>query len=100
MSYSGQLKARVIVKLNGVIEKRIEKVCNDEKESRKDLYIKAMSYSGQLKARKHMVMKEHEFHQIMVKPEDLKAEAEAEKANNSAPAKKNINQQWDQKRDH
>ena len=39
----------VIVKLNGVIEKRIEKVCNDEKESRKDLYIKAMSYSGQLK---------------------------------------------------
>ena len=39
----------VIVKLNGVIEKRIEKVCEEEKESRKDLYIKAMSYSGQLK---------------------------------------------------
>lgn len=54
----------VIAKLNGVIEKRIEKVCNDEKESRKDLYIKAMSYSGQLKARKHCVMKEHEFHQV------------------------------------
>lgn len=54
----------VIAKLNGVIEKRIEKVCSEEKESRKDLYIKAMSYSGQLKARKHLVMKEHEFHQV------------------------------------
>ena len=39
----------VIVKLHGVIEKRIEKVCEEEKESRKDLYVKAMSYSGQLK---------------------------------------------------
>lgn len=54
----------VIAKLNGVIEKRIEKVCSEEKEARKDLYIKAMSYSGQLKARKQFVMKEHEFHQI------------------------------------
>ena len=41
----------VIVKLNGVVEKRIEKVCDEEKESRKDLYIKAMSYSGQLKVK-------------------------------------------------
>merc|ERR1712045_113059 len=32
----------VIVKLNGVIEKRIEKVCEEEKDSRKDLYIKAI----------------------------------------------------------
>merc|ERR1712241_284277 len=54
----------VIAKLNGVIEKRIEKVCNDEKESRKDLYIKAMSYSGQLRNRKNSVLKEHEFHQV------------------------------------
>ena len=67
----------VITKLNGVIEKRIEKVCNDEKESRKDLYIKAMSYSGQLKARKHLVMKEHEFHQVNAKPEDKTKDEEA-----------------------
>lgn len=60
----------VITKLNGVIEKRIEKVCADEKEQRKDLYIKAMSYSGQLKARRHLVMKEHEFHQVAEKKED------------------------------
>jgi len=62
----------VIAKLNGVIEKRIEKVCNDEKESRKDLYIKAMSYSGQLRNRKNSVLKEHEFHQVGAKGEELK----------------------------
>ena len=66
----------VITKLNGVIEKRIEKVCNDEKESRKDIYNKALSYSAQLKKRKHLVMKEHEFHQVAIKPEDAKKEAE------------------------
>ena len=60
----------VITKLNGVIEKRIEKVCNDEKDSRKDIYNKALSYSAQLKKRKHLVMKEHEFHQVAAKPED------------------------------
>ena len=37
-------------------------VCADEKESRKDLYIKATSYSGQLKARKSQMLKEHDFH--------------------------------------
>lgn len=45
----------VIVKLNGVIEKRIEKVCEEEKDSRKDLYIKAMSYSGQLKVINYLI---------------------------------------------
>ncbi len=39
----------MIVNLTSVIEKRIEKVCADEKEARKDLYIKAMSYSGQVR---------------------------------------------------
>merc|ERR1711997_1351985 len=66
----------VIAKLNGVIEKRIEKVCNDEKESRKDLYIKAMSYSGQLRNRKNSVLKEHEFHQVGAKGEEKNAKDE------------------------
>ncbi|CAB4067489.1 THOC2 [Lepeophtheirus salmonis] len=54
----------IITTLAGVIEKRIEKVCADEKEHRKDLYIKATSYSGQLKARKSSMLKEHEFHVV------------------------------------
>ena len=37
-------------------------VCADEKDQRKDLYIKATSYSGQLKARKSKMLKENEFH--------------------------------------
>merc|ERR1712223_961056 len=73
----------VIVKLNGVIEKRIEKVCEEEKDSRKDLYIKAMSYSGQLKARKHLVMREHEFHQINGPKQD-----EMKEDNENPPTKK------------
>lgn len=73
----------VIAKLNGVIEKRIEKVCNDEKESRKDLYIKAMSYSGQLRNRKNSVLKEHEFHQISGKVEEKTAKEEETPAANN-----------------
>merc|ERR1712123_318022 len=41
-----------IQNLATVIEKRIEKVCEDEKDKRQDLYIKARSYQGQLGARK------------------------------------------------
>merc|ERR1712203_870789 len=79
----------VIAKLNGVIEKRIEKVCNDEKESRKDLYIKAMSYSGQLRNRKNSVLKEHEFHQISGKVEEETPAANNQKktATNAGSAK-------------
>ena len=80
----------VITKLNGVIEKRIEKVCNDEKDSRKDIYNKALSYSAQLKKRKHLVMKEHEFHQVAAKPEDLikKEEENTTKTTTAATSKK------------
>ena len=40
----------------------VKQVCADEKESRKDLYIKATSYAGQLKARRSQMLKEQEFH--------------------------------------
>lgn len=58
----------VIHNLAGVIEKRIEKVCEQEKNQRKDLYIIATSYKGQLKARKPNLMKEHDFHLVKGKP--------------------------------
>ena len=74
----------VIQNLATVIEKRIEKVttlitlinktvkstniprqvCEDEKEKRQDLYIKARSYQGQLVARKSKMMKEGDFHVV------------------------------------
>ena len=40
-------------------------VCEDEKEKRQDLYIKARSYQGQLIARKSKMMKESEFHVVI-----------------------------------
>jgi len=72
----------VIQNLSNVIEKRIEKVCAEEKEARKDLYIKAMSYSGQLKVRKSSMFKEHEFH----KTKDTSKENGSASAKPAAPS--------------
>ena len=70
----------VIQNLATVIEKRVEKVnhisgfqsltmnvfkvCEDEKEKRQDLYIKARSYQGQLVGRKSKMIKESDFHVV------------------------------------
>merc|ERR1719402_2106347 len=54
----------VIKNLSTVIEKRIEKVCEEEKDKRQDLYIKARSYQGQLQAKKSKMMNEAEFHHV------------------------------------
>eukprot|EP00090_Calanus_glacialis_P000154 TRINITY_DN1009_c0_g1_i2.p1 TRINITY_DN1009_c0_g1~~TRINITY_DN1009_c0_g1_i2.p1 ORF type:complete len:1411 (-),score=541.96 TRINITY_DN1009_c0_g1_i2:289-4521(-) len=70
-----------IQNLATVIEKRIEKVCEDEKDKRQDLYIKARSYQGQLGARKSKMMKESDFHVVKGKKGE---ETEAV----SSPAKK------------
>ena len=40
------------------------KVCEDEKEKRQDLYIKARSYQGQLVGRKSKMIKESDFHVV------------------------------------
>merc|ERR1711971_559254 len=53
-----------IQNLATVIEKRVEKVCEEEKEKRQDLYIKARSYQGQLVSRKAKMMKEGDFHVV------------------------------------
>merc|ERR1712227_884099 len=45
-------------------------VCEDEKEKRQDLYIKARSYQGQLVARKSKMMKEGDFHAVKGKKEE------------------------------
>merc|ERR1719328_635925 len=63
----------VIQNLATVIEKRIEKVCEDEKEKRQDLYIKARSYQGQLVSRKSRMVKEGDFHAVKGKKEEASA---------------------------
>ena len=47
-----------------LIFNRILQVCEDEKEKRQDLYIKARSYQGQLVARKSRMIKESDFHVV------------------------------------
>ena len=39
-------------------------MCEDEKDKRQDLYIKARSYQGQLVARKSRMIKEGDFHVV------------------------------------
>ncbi|XP_018897836.2 THO complex subunit 2 isoform X2 [Bemisia tabaci] len=59
----------VIPKLSQFLEKRIEKVKEDEKSRRQDLFTLATSYSGQLKAKAPQLIKESDFHQVVeVKP--------------------------------
>merc|ERR1719193_1536686 len=60
----------IILNLATVIEKRVEKVCEEEKEKRQDLYIKARSYQGQLVSRKAKMMKEGDFHVVKGKKEE------------------------------
>ena len=72
----------VMANLAGVIEKRIDKVCVEEKEKRPDLYVMATSYMGQLKVKKPGMIKESEFHQA----KDKKSENGNGTANSNAAA--------------
>jgi THO complex subunit 2 len=52
--------------LASVLEKRVEKVCEEEKDKRKDLYIRARSYQGKLSLCKPRMMKEENFHLVSI----------------------------------
>ncbi|KAI5935692.1 THO complex subunit 2 [Manis javanica] len=51
-----------VLNLGQVLERRVHKICQEEKEKRPDLYALAMGYSGQLKSRKSYMIPENEFH--------------------------------------
>ncbi|XP_049826219.1 THO complex subunit 2 isoform X2 [Aethina tumida] len=64
----------VLIKLSQFVEKRIEKVRDEEKNNRQDLFTLSSSYLGQLKQRMssgHM-MKEGEFHIPVEKEKQMK----------------------------
>lgn len=54
----------ILAKLAQIVERKIEKVKEDEKDKRQDLYAMALSYGGQLKARSSQMIRESEFHQV------------------------------------
>ncbi|KAG8553731.1 hypothetical protein GDO81_003527 [Engystomops pustulosus] len=51
-----------VLNLGQALERRVHKICQEEKEKRPDLYALAMGYSGQLKSRKSFMVPENEFH--------------------------------------
>ncbi|XP_025831929.1 THO complex subunit 2 [Agrilus planipennis] len=74
----------VLSKLSQVIEKKMEKVRDEEKNKRQDLFTLATSYLGQLKQRiagGHM-MKESDFHQIPEKEKVSKSHSDGSKSEN------------------
>ncbi|XP_052864663.1 THO complex subunit 2 [Anopheles cruzii] len=54
----------VLAKLSQIIEKKVEKVREEEKNQRQDLFVLASSYIGQLKAKAGQMMLESDFHQV------------------------------------
>lgn len=57
----------VLAKLVILIEKKVEKVREDEKDKRQDLYTLATSYCGLLKGRASQFLKDSDFHQVYEK---------------------------------
>ncbi|VVC89139.1 unnamed protein product [Leptidea sinapis] len=56
--------AAVLIKLAQIIERKIEKVKEEEKIKRPDLYVLATGYSGQLRNKVPSMMLEGDFHQM------------------------------------
>lgn len=54
----------MLSKLKLVVEKRVEKVVEDERNQRQDLFVLASSYMGQLKSRSSEMMVDTDFHQV------------------------------------
>lgn len=51
-----------VIKLGTALERRVERVIEEEKEKRQDLYVHALAYSGQLKASKKNWIYDQQFH--------------------------------------
>ncbi|XP_068150279.1 THO complex subunit 2 [Drosophila tropicalis] len=58
----------VLAKLAQIIERKVDKVREEEKTKRPDLYVIASSYIGQLKLKTSNMIKESDFHQVAERP--------------------------------
>ncbi|KAI5636703.1 transcription factor/nuclear export subunit protein 2 domain-containing protein [Phthorimaea operculella] len=55
----------VLEKLAQIIERKVEKVKDEEKTQRQDLFVLATGYSGQLRNKQPHMMRETDFHQVV-----------------------------------
>ncbi|CAH3192277.1 unnamed protein product [Porites evermanni] len=51
-----------VLNLGQALERRIDKICEEEKEKRQDIYTLAVGYAGRLKAKKREMVVESDFH--------------------------------------
>ncbi|XP_058804081.1 THO complex subunit 2 isoform X2 [Phymastichus coffea] len=68
----------VLAKLSQILERKVEKVRDEERNKRQDLHVLATSYCGQLKARAPHMIRESDFHQVANKGGEAKAQENAE----------------------
>jgi len=54
----------VLAKLSQILERKLEKVREEERGQRQDLHVLATSYSGQLKAKTPNMIRESDFHHV------------------------------------
>ena len=54
----------VLAKLSQILERKVEKVREEERGQRQDLHVLATSYSGQLKAKTPNMIRESDFHHV------------------------------------
>ncbi|XP_011145533.1 THO complex subunit 2 isoform X2 [Harpegnathos saltator] len=54
----------VLAKLSQILERKVEKVREEERGQRQDLHVLATSYSGQLKAKTPSMIRESDFHHV------------------------------------
>ncbi|XP_001606603.2 THO complex subunit 2 isoform X1 [Nasonia vitripennis] len=54
----------VLAKLSQILERKVEKVRDEERNKRQDLHVLATSYCGQLKAKAPQMIRESDFHHV------------------------------------
>lgn len=74
----------LLQKLSHILEKNLERVIEEEKNKRQDLFVLASSYIGQLKTRANDMMKEADFHQVFEKPAKTSPPETAKAVNGNA----------------
>ncbi|XP_034949841.1 THO complex subunit 2 [Chelonus insularis] len=79
----------VLAKLSQILERKVEKVREEERGQRQDLHVLATSYSGQLKAKTPHMIRESDFHNVNEKPGKTQETSNetTEKTSNGIPTK-------------
>ncbi|XP_024887298.1 THO complex subunit 2 isoform X7 [Temnothorax curvispinosus] len=83
----------VLAKLSQILERKVEKVREEERGQRQDLHVLATSYSGQLKAKTPNMIRESDFHHVgdKAKTQDTTNNETSDKVSNGVAVKENNN---------